>query len=174
MIADPADPASELVDIVDEDDQVVATVTRARMRAERLRHRTVAIVVTDGDGRVLVHRRSDDKDVWPGRWDVAAGGVVGTGERSDEAARRELAEELGVDIDLDEIVSVGRGSYEDDDVAEIAHVYRVVHPGPFRFADGEVVEARWVSRAELAELRASAFVPDSVALIDLDAVLDRT
>ena len=32
------------------------------------------------DGRLLVHRRSDDKDLWPGRWDLAVGGVVAAGE----------------------------------------------------------------------------------------------
>lgn len=161
-------PADELVDIVDEHDLVVATVTRAEMRARRLRHRTVAIVVADGAGRVLVHRRSPDKDVWPGRWDLAAGGVVGASEAYDDAARRELAEELGVEVEPAAVVAIGSGPYEDDDVAEIARLYRVVHPGPFRFADGEVVEARWVDRAELAALRASApFVPDSVSLIDL-------
>lgn len=161
-------PADELVDIVDEHDLVVATVTRAEMRARRLRHRTVAIVVGDGAGRVLVHRRSPDKDVWPGLWDLAAGGVVGASEAYDDAARRELAEELGIEVEPEAVVAIGSGSYEDDDVAEIARLYRVVHPGPFRFADGEVVEARWVDRAELAALRASApFVPDSVSLIDL-------
>lgn len=164
--------AAELVEIVDEHDRVVAVVTRAAMRAGRLRHRTVAIVVTDGAGRVLVHRRSEDKDVWPGRWDVAAGGVVGAGESFRDAARREVAEELGVDVAPDALVAFGGGAYEDDDVAEIARLYRLVHHGPFRFTDGEVVEARWVDRRELADLRARApFVPDSAAMIDLDALL---
>ncbi len=44
--------------------------------------------------------------------------------------------------------------------------FAVVHDGPFHFDDGEVVEARWVDAAALAELRASAtFVPDSVAML---------
>lgn len=166
-------PADELVDVVDEHDRVVGVVTRADMRARRLRHRTVAIVVTDGSGRLLAHRRSLDKDVWPDRWDIAAGGVLAAGETYDDGARRELAEELGVSVGLDELVAIGSGAYEDDDVAEIAHVYRVVHTGPFRFADGEVVEARWVDRAELDALRASeSFVPDSAALVELDLLGD--
>ncbi len=88
--------ADELVDIVDDDDQVIATVTRAEMRARRLQHRSVGIVVMSEDGRLLVHRRSATKDIWPGWWDIAAGGVVATGESYDDAARRELAEELGI------------------------------------------------------------------------------
>ena len=80
----------ELVDIVDDDDRVVATVTRAEMRANRLQHRAVSIAVLSSDGRLLVHRRADTKDLWPGMWDLAAGGVVAAGETYAQAARREL------------------------------------------------------------------------------------
>lgn len=63
----------ELVDIVDEFDHVVDSVPRRVMRAERLRHRAVFIAVVDGMGRLLVHRRSPAKDVWPGWCDIAVG-----------------------------------------------------------------------------------------------------
>ena len=44
--------------------------------------------------------------------------------------------------------------------------YLVEHPGPFHFDDGEVVEVRWVDRAALEELMATAtFVPDSIAML---------
>lgn len=170
-----ASPADELVDVVDEHDVVVARATRGEMRAGRLRHRTVMVVVTDGAGRLVVHRRSEAKDVWPGRWDVAAGGVVACGESYERAAHRELAEELGIVVEPSAVAAIGSGSYEDNEVAEIVRVFRVVHPGPFRFADGEVVEARWVDGDQLARLRATApFVPDSLALVDLDRALSPT
>ena len=87
---------TEMVDVVDDDDRVIATVPRSRMRAEVLQHRAVSIAVFGSDGRLLVHRRADTKDVWPGMWDIAAGGVVAAGESYDEAAARELAEGLGI------------------------------------------------------------------------------
>jgi len=43
-----------------------------------------------------MHRRTDTKDVYPGRYDVWAGGCVAAGEDPVDAAHRELAEELGV------------------------------------------------------------------------------
>ena len=115
------------------------------MRAERLRHRAVFIVVTLHRRALLVHRRSDGKDLWPGRWDIAVGGVVGAGEDYDAAARRELAEEIGIGDVVP--VPIGAGRFADDDVDLLARCYRVVHDGPFRFADGEVVEVRWVDAA---------------------------
>jgi isopentenyldiphosphate isomerase len=156
------DPAAELVDVVDEDDRVIGTVTRRRMRAENLRHRSVGIIVRDVAGRVLVHRRAEDKDVWPGQWDAAVGGVVASGETYDEAARRELAEEIGV---VAEPRPIGAATFTDDRVRTVTHLYEVVADGPYHFADGEVVEARLVTLAELgAMLDDHEFVPDARAL----------
>ena len=153
----------ELVDIVDDDDNVIATVTRSEMRSRRLQHRSVGIAVLSTDGRLLIHRRSLAKDIWPGWWDIAAGGVVAAGETYEEAARRELEEELGVKGDLE---FLGQSRYVDDDVAEMCRGYRLVHDGPFEFSDGEVSEVRWVTFAELQAMRMThSFLPDSIALL---------
>ncbi len=155
--------AGELVDVVDEDDRVVATVTRAEMRAANLRHRCVFIVVRRPDGRLLVHQRSPDKDLWPSAWDVAVGGVVHAGEGWDEAAARELAEEVGITGATLRLVRMAR--YDDADVSEVARVYGVVWDGPIVFADGEVVAAEWLTPAELAARRAGiTFCPDTFAV----------
>jgi 8-oxo-dGTP pyrophosphatase MutT (NUDIX family) len=159
-----ASSAHELVDVVDEHDRVVGVVARAEMRAHRLRHRAVSIAVFGSDGRLLVHRRADTKDVWPGMWDIAAGGVVAAGEDCDEAAVRELAEELGVaGVTLEPI---GRGAFNDHAVSSVLRCYRCVHDGPFTFTDGEIAEVRWVDTAGLARLMArEPFVPDNTAVL---------
>jgi 8-oxo-dGTP pyrophosphatase MutT (NUDIX family) len=156
--------SEELVDIVDDDDNVITTVTRSEMRARRLQHRSVGIAVIAGDGRLLIHRRSETKDIWPGWWDIAAGGVVASGESYEDAAQRELAEELGI-IDVP-IEYVGSAHYVDDELAAMCRGYRIIHDGPFTFADGEVAETRWVTFDELDALRAThRFLPDSIALL---------
>jgi isopentenyldiphosphate isomerase len=155
--------SEELVDIVDDDDNVIATVTRSEMRAGRLQHRSVGIAVMSTDGRLLIHRRSLAKDIWPGWWDIAAGGVVVAGETYEAAAQRELKEELGIEADVE---FLGQSRYVDDDVAEMCRGYRVVHDGPFEFSDGEVSEVRWVTFAELGAMRTThTFLPDSIALL---------
>lgn len=167
MAGSPGDTSGETVEMVDEvddDDRVIATVTRAEMRARRLQHRAVSIAVLGSDGRLLVHRRADTKDVWPGMWDLAAGGVVAAGETYEDAARRELAEELGVHVG--EMECLGEGRFADEAVALIGRGYRCVHDGPFAFTDGEIAEVRWVDRAALDALMATErFVPDNVALL---------
>jgi len=157
----------ELVDVVDEFDNVIQVVPRRVMRADRLRHRAVFIAILDGAGRLLVHRRSPHKDVWPSWCDIAVGGVVGTGESYLEAAHRELAEEVGVSAATLEEIDLGESrAYDDDQVSLMARCYLVTSPGPFTFDDGEVVEAWWVHRDGLNDLlRRENFLPDSLALL---------
>lgn len=154
--------STELVDIVDEHDVLQRVVTRREMRRDRLRHRSVGIMVRSSTGDVLVHRRADDKDLWPGRFDLAVGGVVASGETYDDAARRELEEEIGVDAP---VRFVCRGRYSDPEVCEVARIYSVVSDGPFAFNDAEVVEAFFVGIAELPKfIESHLFVPDSLEL----------
>jgi isopentenyldiphosphate isomerase len=156
----------ERVEVVDADGTVVDVVSRREMRAQRLRHRTVFVVVQSTDGRVLVHQRSPDKDIWPSWWDMAVGGVVGLGEDWDTAARREVEEEIGVIADPVPIDDGELALYEDDMVSLVGRRYRVVHDGPFTFADGEVVQARFVTRDELARLVDDVpFLPDSLQIL---------
>lgn len=157
--------SSELVDVVDQDDQVVRVATRAEVRAGNLLHRCTFVVVFASDGRLLVHQRSPHKDVWPSRWDITVGGVLTSGEKYLESARREVAEEIGLTDDF-ELESLGKGVYEDQEVRVIGHCFKLVHDGPYVFADGEVVAARLVGPDEVSELlQSEQFVPDSIEIV---------
>lgn len=150
----------ELVDLVDADDVVVGTITRAEMRATSARHRAVYVLVQRSDGAVLIGQRSFTKDFAPGAWDIGAGGVVAAGENYDEAAGRELAEELGVTgVPLEPL---GPVRFESPGLRMVGRAYRVRHDGPFTFDDGEVLRTEWVTVAELARLLGEReFVPDA-------------
>ena len=89
-------PGDEIVQIVDDENRPVGAAPRRRMRAEVLPHRATYIFVMDGGGRILVQRRTDTKDLFPGYYDLAAGGVVAAGESYEECAVREAEEELGI------------------------------------------------------------------------------
>src|ERR1051326_3780017 len=55
---------------------------------------------------VVLQRRSAGKDTFGGCWDAAAAGHWGFGETPAQASR-EIAEELGLDVDFDELVFRG-------------------------------------------------------------------
>jgi 8-oxo-dGTP pyrophosphatase MutT (NUDIX family) len=82
--------------LVDEADRVIGSAPRSEIRARGLLHRGVAIMCRDPAGAIYVHRRTTTKDVFPGLYDMWAGGMVAAGEDYEDAARREVAEELGV------------------------------------------------------------------------------
>lgn len=154
--------AEELVEEVDELGNPLRVVTRAEMRAQKLRHRCTYIGVVSSDRRLLVHQRAATKDVYPSAWDVCAGGVCAAGESWEASARRELAEELGVDAALEDL---GQGTWSGEGVSVIGRTFLARHDGPFTFTDGEITQARFVTRAELdALLETETFCPDSLAI----------
>src|SRR5215470_15728838 len=89
-------PADEIVVIVDEDNNIVGAAPRREMRAKRLPHRSTYILVFNAQGELYVQKRTMSKDVFPGYYDPATGGVVLAGESYEQSAVRELEEEMGI------------------------------------------------------------------------------
>ncbi|MEH6375876.1 NUDIX domain-containing protein [Streptomyces sp. KLMMK] len=87
---------SELVERVDEQDRVVGVVDRGEAIRRKWLHRVATVVCRDAEGRVLVHRRPGHVSRFPGQYNWLLGGAVSAGETYEDAAARELAEELGV------------------------------------------------------------------------------
>lgn len=158
--------ADELIAVYDADGHEVGSATRARMRAEGLWHAATMVLVRSPDlARVYVHRRSPDKDVFPGLRDCWAGGVVGAGEDPDEGAVRELAEELGVTgAPLTRLYVY---PFVQPPVRCHNFVYETTWDGPITHQPEEIVSGGWMALDELAaQLRDpdSDFVPDGRAV----------
>lgn len=164
-----ASAAAQLVEHVDETGAVIEVVTRAEMRARALRHRSVYIVIVDARRRLLVHKRADWKDVFPGAWDLAFGGVCDVGEDWETSAHRELREEAGVS---GELVDLGPVSFEAPDVALVGRLYLCRHDGPFHFDDGEVTETRWIPIESLEHFVDTHEVPPDSRRIVMSASLE--
>ena len=112
---------------------------------------------------LVVHRRAEWKDVYPGWWDVCFGGVLGAGEAWDDAARRELREEAGIEA-TPELVGIDR--WDRPGVGLNARIYLVTHDGPYPCPDGEVVEVATVPLTDLDDwLDGRSVCPDSVDLV---------
>ena len=157
---------SEIVALVDRSGAVVGSAERSAVRRENLMHAATAVLVRDPAGRLYVHRRSADKDWAPGRHDAAAGGVLVLGEAPEEAAARELEEELAVTGA--ELRPLGLSVFEDDTIRCVEHCYETTWSGPVRHADGEVAWGAWMTLRELDRHLANPswpFVPDTRALL---------
>ena len=61
-------------------------------------------VIVNSDNKILLLKRSDYPDQWePKKWSLVGGGVE-DGEKPDEACAREIKEEIGIDINIDDFV----------------------------------------------------------------------
>lgn len=53
------------------------------------------MVCRDEQGRYLIHRRADQLSRFPGHYELGVGGAAAVGESYEQAAAREVSEELG-------------------------------------------------------------------------------
>ena len=158
--------ADELVDVVDENDRVLRQAIRKEIRQRNLRHRAVYILVFNARGQLFIHRRSPTKDIFPGYWDVAVGGVVAAGEDYDNAAARELHEELGVrSVSLRRLFSM---RYEDPSNQVYGMVYSCACEGGFTLQASEILSGEWMDLDVLLERTQHApFCPDGLEALRL-------
>ena len=151
-----AEPADELLEVIDAEGRVLELRRRDEIHGDpTLRHRAVHIFVRDDEGRVLLQLRSKDKRVQPGRWDTAVGGHVDPGESYEEAALRELQEELGLERPQSSLVH--RHDYVWRSPMETEHVrtFELLCGGPFAPNPKEIDELRFFAPEELPGLAAA-------------------
>ena len=146
LLDQPPDEEPEWMDVVDDEDRVVGVARRDTVARERLRHRGVAILIRDGSGSVYVHRRSMTKPFAPGAYDFVVGGAVAAGETYDDAARRELQEEVGItDTELRPLFV-----HDHKDVAPSRMVvYEARWDGPIRLDPREISWGAFLTPAEV-------------------------
>jgi 8-oxo-dGTP pyrophosphatase MutT (NUDIX family) len=111
---------------------------------EGLFHIVASVCVVRGDGLVLMTRRAAVKD-WPLSWEFPAGSAL-AGETSAEGAVRELEEEAGVRVGVEELAFVGR-VVEREALFDL-YLVRVSGDPVLQLDPEEVCESAWVPYAE--------------------------
>jgi len=91
------------------------------VHGNNLRHRAVHILIFNETGEMYLQKRARWKDRFPLRWDSSAGGHVCAAEGYDEAAPRELQEELGIEVPLERLLKLPASDKTDQ---EFICVYR--------------------------------------------------
>jgi len=131
-------------------------------------HRIVIVCVFGEDNRMLIQQRTWTKIGWPGLWDLSAGGSALAGETSQQAASRELAEEVGINVDFTgqrpHISLTKPGALLDLYLTDLPGI----DPATLVLQADEVQAARWSDQREiLAMIGQSTFCPFHESLIHL-------
>ena len=149
---------------VDRQDRLLGALPRFELRDRGLIGRGTFILLFNSAGELCVHQRTESKALYPGFWDVAAGGMVGADESYAESAARELREELGVSgVPL---TAHERFYFEGPQNHLWCAVFSAVWDGPLQLQPEEVQRARFLPVAEALRLSQDAsWCPDSLAAL---------
>jgi len=144
------DNMQELFPIVDDEGNVTGSVTRGEAHSgKRILHPVVHLHLFNSAGDLYLQRRPLWKDIQPGKWDTACGGHMAYGETADEALRREVSEELGIDDFKPEAL----GHYVFDSIREreLVYVNRTTYDGPVSPSSEELDGGRFWSHDEIMQ-----------------------
>lgn len=150
----------ELVDLYDENRVPLGrTAERYAKKGPGELRVVVHVCLFDSQGRMLIQRRTENKHIWPGLWDVTVGGGVDAGETTRQGAEREVREELGYALDLSGLrpsVTVNfAGGFDDFFIA-----VRDLDIHTLSLQAEEVSAVRWVTLEELlAMVDDGSFIP---------------
>ena len=138
---------TESVVLLDEDGRPIgATDKRSVHHADTPLHLAFSCYLFDREGNILVTRRALHKHTWPGVWTNGCCGHPAPGEGLEDAVRRRVGQELGVELDdLRLLLPTFRYRAEMAGVVEnemcpvfVARVTQPVRPDP-----DEVAEVGW-------------------------------
>ncbi|XXG58541.1 hypothetical protein AAC387_Pa04g0831 [Persea americana] len=168
----------ELLDVITETGEKTGiSKPRGLVHQNGLYHRAVHVwIFAESTQELLLQRRADSKDSWAGLWDVSSAGHISAGDKSLLTARRELLEELGVNLPKDafELIfvflqecAINDGKYINN---EFNDVYLVTTPVPipleaFTLQETEVSAVKyifWEDYKHLLEKEDENYVPYNV------------
>ena len=125
----------------------------------------VFVCVFDSEGRLLIQQRQPFKPGWSNYWDVSVGGSAVSGENSQQAASRELYEELGIRHDFTGERPFYTFYYEDG-WADFYFLHMDVDPDSLFLQEEEVQAAKYATKDEvLAMIDEGCFIPVEKGLI---------
>uniref|UniRef100_A0A6N2JWW3 Nudix hydrolase domain-containing protein n=1 Tax=Salix viminalis TaxID=40686 RepID=A0A6N2JWW3_SALVM len=126
-------------------------------------HRAVHVwIYAESTQELLLQRRADCKDSYPGQWDISSAGHISAGDSSLVSAQRELQEELGISLPKDafEFIFIylqdviNDGKFINNEFNDV-YLVTTVDPIPleaFTLQETEVSAVKYISHEEYRSL----------------------
>ena len=156
----------ELFDVIDsEGNPTGQIISREKAHAEGIPHRTAHIwIIREKEGRVqiLLQKRSQNKDSFPGKFDTSSAGHIQAGDEPLESALRELKEELGISATSEQLHFAGTfpisfakefhgKMFRDEEIAFVYIYKEPVNTDELILQTEEVESVQWFDLEEVCE-----------------------
>ena len=176
----------EYLDIVDENGVPTGKIAeRTAAHKQGLRHRTSHVWILReraGKVEVLLQKRSQNKDSFPGCYDISSAGHIPAGVDFIPSALRELKEELGCSVSENELIYCGQRRFSYDGVfhgkefhdRQVSNVYALWldrRPEDFVLQKEELEEVRWFEFESCLRLVEKNEIPHCIYLEELQMLL---
>lgn len=150
----------EIFPLVDLNGNVIGKATRKECHSGSFYlHPVVHLHVFNKDGELYLQKRSNDKDIQPGKWDTSVGGHVDFGEKLEDALLREASEELGI-VKCDPVFAF-RYDFRSDKEYELVNTFITFYNGAIIPDQKEISEGRfWEVSEILSSIGKSIFTPN--------------
>lgn len=141
----------EKVVLVTEKDEVLGLMEKMQAHENGILHRAFSVFLYNSKGEMLLQKRAAEKYHSPNQWTNACCSHPRMEETYEQAAKRRIKEELGIDCELEEKfwfiykADVGQNLWEH----ELDHVFVGNYEGEFNLNKEEVAEVRYISLENL-------------------------
>ncbi len=140
--------------VVDENDNVISESTKRKVHENRQWHRVSHVLVFNRRAEILVHKRAACKRMFPCLWDYIVGGHVEIGESYEEAAKREVMEEIGIETKgMKELIKtngvIERNGQVNNEIVEIFAMVTDVPIDEMKPERKEISEMKFIPFSEL-------------------------
>jgi isopentenyl-diphosphate delta-isomerase len=113
----------ELLYYVNENDEVLGSISRDLAHSKQLLHRTGMIFLINTKNEVLITTRNPERITYPSTYDASVSFHVTYGETYEAAAKREMFEEIGIQAPL---TYLGKFQHQDPPEHQIVAVFLCV------------------------------------------------
>lgn len=143
----------ELIEIVDENGNYTGQVMdKEEAHDKNLLHNEVGIFIINDKKEILLQKRSANKRFNPNKWGLCAGHVDAY-ETLEEAALREIKEEVGLDVSIEELIPYGEKEVTiKDSNSHITYFYYVKcnkKEDEFIIQEEELSKVKWFNIDEI-------------------------
>ena len=173
----------EYLDIVDENGIPTGeTIERTIAHQTGVRHRTTHVwIVRKKENRIqiLLQKRSNNKDSFPGCYDISSAGHIPAGDDFVESGLRELEEELGLIVAKEELIECGNIHiftenefhgipYVDSQISKVFLLWKDVEIEKLHLQTEEIESAMWMDFEECKRAVEEQNIPTYINLKELE------